>query len=283
MPNFTFTPAMQAVVLSDALNFIAALLILVLGWMLANAVSRWVQRALQHVLFLDPLLKPLIRSFLRYAVLLLTIIAVLQRFGVQTTSLIAVFGAAGLAVGLALQGTLSNVAAGVMLLLLRPFHIGETIEIYGTAGTLGTVREVGLFRTVVVTRDNIQLSIPNSSIFSAIIANHSREPLRRIDIHVSIDRINDIGKAEEIVVEALSSNPLVVKEPAPTSGVQSVEEYAVVLLARCWVNNTDQFRAPFMLRKIVQDRLQAGGVSIPVTRQAPATRTEDADRPSVAK
>jgi small conductance mechanosensitive channel len=270
--NFTLNPATRTMLIGDALNFVAAILILIIGWIIASAVSRWTEKALQRVSFLDPALKPLARSLVRYAILAVTIIAVLQRFGVETTSLIAVFGAAGLALGLALQGTLSNVAAGVMLLILRPFQIGETIEILGTANTRGRVREIGLFRTVVVTRDNMQLSMPNSTIFSGIVANYSREPLRRVDIHVSIDRFNDVAKAEQVIIDALKNAPRVARQPEPVSGVQSIEEYSVVMLGRFWVSSDDQFRAPYELRRIVQDALQANGISIPVTRQAAATR-----------
>jgi small conductance mechanosensitive channel len=198
---------------------------------------------------------------------------VLERFGVETTSLLAVFGAAGLAIGLALQGTLSNVASGVMLLVLRPFHIGEVISV-GSDGAKSTVREIGLFRTRVVTRDNIHLSIPNSTIFAANIANYTREPSRRLDFHVPIDRDNDIAEAEALIVEALASDERVLKDPPPVSGVASIEEYSVVLLARCWVRPPDQFRVPFDLRKAVEDKLRASRILIPVTRQATAERDE---------
>jgi small conductance mechanosensitive channel len=271
----TILPAnLQTLIVTEGINFVAAVLILIAGWMLSGWLSRATRAGLMRVPYLDPTLKPMLASLVRYVILLVTVAAVLQRFGVETTSLIAIFGAAGLAVGLALQGTLSNVAAGVMLLVLRPFHVGEVIELMGTAGTKSTVREIGLFRTRVVTRDSIHLSIPNSTIFSATIVNYSREPTRRIDFDVPVDYLNDIETAERIIVAALASDPRVLKAPAPVSGVRSIDEYAVTLIARCHVNNADQYRAPFELRKLVKDRLHEAGIAIPVARQAVAERAE---------
>ncbi|HEY2071803.1 MAG TPA: mechanosensitive ion channel domain-containing protein [Rhizomicrobium sp.] len=264
---------LQTLIVSEGINFVAAILILIVGWMLSGWLSRWTRAGLDRLHYVDPTLKPMLSSFVRYAILLATLAAVLERFGVETTSLLAVFGAAGLAIGLALQGTLSNVASGVMLLVLRPFHIGEVISV-GSDGAKSTVREIGLFRTRVVTRDNIHLSIPNSTIFAANIANYTREPSRRLDFHVPIDRDNDIAEAEALIVEALASDERVLKDPPPVSGVASIEEYSVVLLARCWVRPPDQFRVPFDLRKAVEDKLRASRILIPVTRQATAERDE---------
>ncbi|HEY1632312.1 MAG TPA: mechanosensitive ion channel domain-containing protein [Rhizomicrobium sp.] len=270
----TVLPAnLQTLIVSEGINLIAAVLILIVGWMLSGALARWTRAGLDRLPYVDPTLKPMLSSFVRYAILLATLAAVLERFGVETTSLLAVFGAAGLAIGLALQGTLANVASGVMLLVLRPFHVGEVIGL-GDSAVKSTVREIGLFRTRVLTRDNIHLSIPNSTIFSATIVNYTREPTRRIDFDVSIDRQNDVARAEAAIVAALKADPRVLKSPEPVSGVHRIDEYALVLLARCWVNSADQFRVPYDLKKIVTERLDAAGILIPVTRQAVAERVE---------
>ena len=145
----SFLVQMQMLLVNGGLRFIAAIAILVVGWMLATYVKRWVMAGLEH-LPLDLTLKPLMASLFRYAVLVLTFILVLGQFGVQTTGLIAVMGAAGLAIGLALQGTLSNVAAGVMLLILRPLRVGQFIEI---SSHLDVMRVIGLFTAILVTRD----------------------------------------------------------------------------------------------------------------------------------
>ncbi len=280
MANFTLDPTTRTMLVSDALNFVAAIVILIIGSIIASAASRWTWRVLQRVSFLDPALKPLARSLVRYAILAVTIIAVLQRFGVETTSLIAIFGAAGLAFGLGLQGTLSNVAAGVMLLVLRPFQIGETIEILGTANTRGRVREIGLFRTTVVAPDNTELSMPNSTIFSAIIANYSREPLSRVDIQFSISASNNISKAERIVVDTLKSAPQVAKHPQPVSDVQSIGGQYIVIAGHCWVNTADQSRLPEELRRVVQQQLMENGIAIAQTTAVCTPEADGVSRPA---
>src|SRR5580658_6095472 len=158
-------PTLQVMLIDGSVDFLSAVLILILGWTLASWAARWTRMGLSRLHRFDETLKPLVASLVRYLILLATIIAVLQRFGVETTSLIAVLGAAGLAIGLALQGTLSNVAAGVMLLLLRPFRVGDNIT---AASQSGVVREVGLFTTILIGADQTYISIPNAAVFGGV-------------------------------------------------------------------------------------------------------------------
>src|ERR1700712_5408206 len=162
-------PALTVMMVDGAKDLLIATLILIAGWMLSRWLGRWLHGVLERAHYIDETLKPLLANFVAYGVLALTVVAVLGQFGVQTNSLIALLGAAGLAVGLALQGTLSNVASGVMLLVLRPFRVGQFVEI---AGKQGTVREIGLFTTLMITRDNIYVSIPNSAVFGATVINY---------------------------------------------------------------------------------------------------------------
>lgn len=268
------SPQFEPVLLDGALDFIAAIVILVIGWTIAGFASRWTRVGLDRLHHFDPTLKPLIANGVWYCIIALTVMAVLERFGVQTTSLIAVLGAAGLAVGLAIQGTLSNVASGVMLLVLRPFQIGDAISISGSTGAQGTVREIGLFRTALASADLAFVSIPNAAIFSGTIINYTREPVRRIDFPVSIDYANAISDAEHLILDALHRDVRVLKTPAPTVLVDGLKEYAVNLIARCWVRNADHDAALSDLQKSVKDRLHAAGVAIPVPRQATAARDE---------
>jgi len=173
----------NVLVVNEGLSVVAGTLILIVGWIAATWAKRLTARGLAR-LPLDPTLKPLVASLIRYMILIFTFILVLGQFGVQTTSLIALLGAAGLAVGLALQGTLSNVAAGVMLLLLRPFRVGQFVQV---ATVSGTVTEIGLFTTLLTTRDLVYLSVPNAMIFSGVITNYTREPLRRINFTLPVD------------------------------------------------------------------------------------------------
>ncbi len=167
-------PELRLLFVNNGINLISAILILGIGWSVARLAGRWTKIGLDKIPHFDPTLRPLLASFIRYGIIAVTVIAVLQRFGVETTSLIAVLGAAGIAVGLALQGTLSNVAAGVMLLLVRPFRVGDKIQ---AGGVTGTVREIELFRTVIITDDLLYISVPNSTIFAANIVNEfARNP-----------------------------------------------------------------------------------------------------------
>ncbi|MGH6875798.1 MAG: mechanosensitive ion channel family protein, partial [Rhizomicrobium sp.] len=226
----------------------------------------------------DETLKPFISSLVRYAVLIVTFIAVLQRFGVETTSLIAVFGAAGIAVGLALQGTLSNVAAGVMLLILRPFRVGDAIQ---AAGQSGTVREIGLFTTILIADDLAYVSIPNAAIFGGVIVNNSREPTRRINFIVSIDFSNEIDAAQKIVLDVLRNDPRVLESPPPQTGVAALHEYAIDIVVRCWVRNADNEAAMFAVQKAIKDRFHTAGIAIPARRQTSAARAEGEPPPKL--
>src|SRR5882724_2625699 len=205
-------PAITVMMVNGAVNFLIAVLILIAGWVAARWIGRWVHELIGRSHYIDDTLKPLISNFAGYVILAITVVAVLGQFGVQTTSLIALLGAAGLAVGLALQGTLSNVASGVLLLILRPFRVYEKIKV---ADALGTVREIGLFRTDIVTDDGNFVSIPNTTIFSGAIVNVSRESRRRTNFTVEVDRAEDIDAVQKAILECLEREARVLKTPAP--------------------------------------------------------------------
>jgi small conductance mechanosensitive channel len=262
---------MQLLVVNGGIKLVLGIVILVAGWTLATWAKRGLERGLAH-LPIDTTLKPLIASLARYGILILTLLLVISNFGVQTTSLIAVLGAAGLAVGLALQGTLSNVASGVMLLVLRPFRVGQFVDIAG--GHQGTVREIGLFTSIIITRDGIYVSIPNSEIFTATITNYSRERLRRVKFDVPVDRANDLDRVQQVMTDTLKATSLVINEPAPSVVVTVLQEYTAVMTARAMVRNPDYWKALYALQKDVQQALNAAGILLPVTRQAPVVRNE---------
>lgn len=262
---------LQLIVVNGGLRLATGIIILAVGWMAATWAKRGLEAGLAR-LPIDLTLKPLIASLARYGILILTVLLVVQQFGVQTTSLIAVLGAAGLAVGLALQGTLSNVASGVMLLVLRPFRVGQFVEI--AKGRQGTVREIGLFTTLIITRDGVYISIPNSSIFGDDIVNYTRERTRRVTFTVPVDRVNDLELVEKTIVEALGANALVLKEPPPSAVVHELQEYAVVMRARAHVRSADYWRALWALQKEVKTALDKADILIAVTRQAAINRAE---------
>jgi small conductance mechanosensitive channel len=268
-PPSSFIQSLELLLVNGGIHLVEAIVILSLGWMLATWVKQWIQAGLAH-LPIDLTLKPLLASLVRYGVLIVTLLLVLGQFGVQTASLIALLGAAGLAVGLALQGTLSNVASGVMLLVL-PFRVGHFVEI---GGQQGTVREIGLFTTLLTTRDLVYVSIPNSSIFGAVAINFTREPVRRVKFSVPIDWVNDLDKVETVMVTALSANRFAVKSPPPTAVVQTLQEYGVVMTARAHVKSNDYWAGLYSMQKEVKAALDQAGILIAVARQAVAVRNE---------
>jgi small conductance mechanosensitive channel len=250
-----------------AKNVMIAVLILIAGWVLAGWVGRWVRGAVGHSHYIDATLKPLLASFVRYGILALTLVAVLGQFGVQTTSLIALLGAAGLAVGLALQGTLSNVASGVMLLVLRPFRVYDKVKI---ADSIGTVREIGLFRTEIITDNGNFVSIPNATIFSGTIINVSREATRRTDFTVEVDRAENLDRVQKRILECLTLEKRVLQNPPPAVQVDTLGPISTTLEVQVWLPNQDYGVVLSDVKKRVRHALQNADVSAPVPVPAPA-------------
>jgi small conductance mechanosensitive channel len=243
--------------LAYGLNFLAALLLLVGGWFAAGWSQRSVRRALDRMPRLDSTLKPIAARFVRYAVLVIAIIAVLGQFGIQTTSIIALIGAAGLAVGLALQGTLSHVASGMIILFLRPFGIGDQIDAEGISGT---VREIGLFATELETIDGIYVMIPNGLIIGRSVKNYSRLPRRRLDMVVGLTYDNNIEKALAVALSVLKQDERVLNDPAPQAVVKDLADTAVRINLRCWTASRDYWDLFYELQKAIKLRFDHEGV-----------------------
>ena len=256
----TITEMLKGFALGFGLDLLGAVLILIVGWWVAGRAAALVRHSLRNAKFVDATLKPLAASIVRYAILVFVIIAVLSNFGVETTSIIAVLGAAGLAIGLALQGTLSNIAAGVMILILRPLKLDEFVE----AGSVsGTVVEITLFTTLLKTPDGVFISAPNSQIWNSAIKNYSRNPTRRLDIKVGISYDDDVDAALEFLTNLVASDERVLKDPEPMSFVANLGESSVDLTARGWVNTGDFWPAFFDLTRKSKTELEAAGFSIP--------------------
>ncbi len=267
-------PTLDAIIIDNALNLVIAIVILVIGWTLALWVRRWIRGAFTHIHVLDASLGPILASMARYAILILTVIAVLGRFGVEMTSLIAIIGAAGIAVGLALQGTLANVASGLMILVLRPFRAGDTISVLGTEGTLGKVTEIGLFRTQVTAVDYRSLSIPNSTLFSGTVVNYSEENRYRVDIKVPVDQANDLGKVRRVFLEEIKKDDRIHKQPEPAVGVLELGDYSATMLLRFWIDYPQINPISWDLREAIHRRMREEGIAFAVPRQAAAERSE---------
>ena len=248
-----------ALVTAYGLDFVAAILTLIFGIWLSRRASRLTADWLSRVDRLERTLVPIMAALVRYAGLTLTIVITLGNFGVETTSIIAVLGAAGLAVGLALQGTLSNVAAGLMLLFLRPFRIGDWVE---AAGVSGSVREIGLFTTTIDTFDNVYISIPNSSIWSSNIINHARYGTRRMDLDIGIGYGSNLDSAETALM-SLAADPRVLSDPAPRFLVVSYGDSAINVRLRAYASYDDFFDLYWDLNRRLKGVLDEHGIEIP--------------------
>ena len=190
---------------------------------------------------------------------ILLVVSVASMIGIQTTSFVAAIGAAGLAIGLALQGSLANFAGGVLILLFRPFKIGDWIEAQGVSGTVDSIQ---IFHTVLRTGDNKTVIVPNGNLSNGIITNYNRQPTRKVVFDVGVDYEADLQKVREVLL-ALADDPRVLKEPAPVVVVTALGDSAITMSLRVWVNTPDYWDVLFMLNEHSRDRLKAQGVDIP--------------------
>jgi small conductance mechanosensitive channel len=249
----------QALVTAYGLKIIAAIVIFVIGKWLARVLSRSVGKAMNRAKADQVLVKFVVN--LAYAALLaFVVLAALAQLGIQTTSFIAIIGAAGLAIGLALQGSLSNFAAGVMLIIFRPFKVGDYIE---AAGTAGSVEEIMIFSTKLKSPDNKQLYIPNGSIIAGTIVNYSAKEQRRVDLVFGCGYGDDIKKAKALLEAIVKENPLVLDDPAPTIGVLELGDSSVNFVVRPWVATSDYWDVHYQITEEVKQRFDEAGISIP--------------------
>lgn len=250
----------MTVVTTYGLDVIGAIVILIIGWWLSGRVSSMVRKALKRSKYVDETLQGFFASLVKYTIIVFTIIAVLNQFGVQTTSFIAVLGAAGLAIGLALQGTLSNIAAGVMLLIFRPFKVGDFID---GGGNSGTVKSISLFITEMATPDNVQIIVPNASLWGTSIKNFSANSKRRVDFVFGIGYGDDMNKAIKEILAIAGKDERIDAEPAPMCVVGNLGESSVDLVCRVWCNAGDYWGIKFDMTQAVKERFDKAGISIP--------------------
>ncbi|CAG9181911.1 mechanosensitive ion channel family protein [Cupriavidus pampae] len=247
----------------QGLNCLAALAILVGGWWLAARAAQAIRRTLQHT-HVDDTLRPLLASAAQWVVRVLTVVLVLSQFGVQTASIIAMLGAAGLAIGLALQGTLQNIAAGIMLVLLRPFRVGQYIDAQGVAGT---VRETGLFMTELTTFDGVCLRVPNSKLWGSAITNYSENVTRRMDIEVTVTFDSDVQRGLDALRAMLDAESRLLPEPKSEVMVVRYTDRGITLDARYWTSNADFWNVQYAFFARLKPVLHAAGCEIAVPVQ----------------
>ena len=237
-----------------------ALVVLVVGWIVAGAVSSFVRRRVTASEKIDDTIGGFFASIAKYVILLIVLIAVLGVFGIEATSLVAVLGAATLAIGLALQGTLSDVAAGVMLIIFRPYKIGQYVDVGGTAGT---VKDLNIFVTELVTPDNVQIIMPNGQAWGSVITNYSAHPTRRVDFTFGIDYGDDADKAMGIITDIANNDDRIHKDPEPWVRVVNLGDSSVDLGVRLWCDAGDYWEVKFGLTKQIKEAFDKAGVSIP--------------------
>ncbi|MGJ5620983.1 mechanosensitive ion channel family protein [Sulfitobacter sp. MF3-043] len=270
MQNLMNTELWQGKTLGDLLTLeflagavgsvLAAIAILLVGWI----VSAWLQRRVQHLgkkhKHLDEMLFDFLASIVRYVVLGFAVLFVLNTFGVQTTSVVALIGAAGLAIGLALQGTLSNVAAGVMLIMFRPIKIGDFVDI---GGEMGTVKQINLNFTELADLSNVQVIVPNSKVWGNVITNYSVNETRRAEWTFGVGYGANLKSAEEIIRKTIMADARAHADPDPFIQVTNLGDSSVDFLVRVWCDAGDYFAFKADMTRQVKEALDAGGVDIP--------------------
>ncbi|MEB3321807.1 MAG: mechanosensitive ion channel domain-containing protein [Synechococcaceae cyanobacterium] len=231
-----------------------------IGRWVAKQIARFVKRLLGRHQDLDVMLVSFLSTLTYYLVLAFVVIAALNRLGIQTTSIIAVLGAAGLAIGLALQGSLSNFAAGVLMVFFRPFQVGDFIE---GAGTTGTVKEITLFTTTLLTPDNKKVIVPNTKLNGDNITNFNALGRRRMDLVFGVSYDADIDKVKHVLHDEISKDGRFLADPAPAVGLLELADSSLNFAVRPWVSAKDYLDVLFEFQESVKKRLDAEGISIP--------------------
>ncbi len=245
------------------IDLIAAIIILIVGRIAVGFVVRAIRIGMRKN-GIDKTLETFICNLVKWALMIVVIIAAISQLGIQTTSFVAIFGAAGLAVGLALQGSLSNFAAGVLIVLFRPYKAGDWIE---AAGIAGAVEQVQILTTVLRTGDNKRVIVPNSQIMNSVITNYSANDTRRIDLVIGVGYDDDLDKTRRVLEEIVAADERVLKEPAPQIAVSELGASSVDFVVRPWVSTPDYWGTRFDLTETIKKRFDQEGISIPYPQQ----------------
>jgi small conductance mechanosensitive channel len=264
----------EALILKHGLQIIYAIVALVIGWFIANFINRLIKKGL-HKSINDLALANFLSSLVNVALKIILFIIVASIVGINTTSFAAILGAASLAIGLALQGSLSNFAGGILIILLKPYSIGEFIE---AKGMTGTVKSIQIFYTLLNTTDNKLIIIPNGELSNSPIINYSREPIRRVDITIGISYGDDIRTAKEIMSKTANAHPLVLKEDhAPSNPiivVTSLGDSSVNIAVRSWAKTPDYWSVHNDLIEELKYKMDEAGIEIPFPQRTVWMKTE---------
>lgn len=249
----------QDLIVSYVIKFIVAILILIIGKMIANSVAKLLGRGMTKK-GVDGAVISFLSAIVKSVIFIAAVLMALSQVGVQTTSFIAILGAAGLAIGLSLQGSLSNMASGVLIIMFRPFRAGEYVD---AGGVSGTVNEVNIFQTVLKTPDNKVVYVPNAQITGQPITNYSREDTRRVDLLIGVSYDADLHKTKEVLESVLKAEDRLLKEPAWNIQVHALNNSSVDFIVRPWVNSTDYWPVYWDLMREIKIALDKNDIGIP--------------------
>jgi len=247
-------------VLLFARNLVVAILILVIGRILSKGAQKLIKKAASGGLQADGTVTSLLRGIVRYGIFIVSVIMVLNVFGVNTTSLLAVLGAAGVAIGLALKDTLGNIASGIIILFIGSYRKGDFIEF---GAFMGTVQEINLFTTTLETPDGIHISAPNSCIWGTPLRNYTRNGKRRMELSVGIDYSDSVDKAFQVMRGIIAADSRLMKEPAPQIVLQALESSSVKITVRAWASTKDYWDIYWEMNKTIKEKIEAAGLHIP--------------------
>lgn len=259
MENLDINEIVQTYVIPWGIKLVLALAIFYIGRMVVAGVVGFVRKVL-HSRGMDDILVGFVVVILRWVLLLFVVIAALSQLGINTNSLVALLGAAGLAIGLSLQGSLSNFAAGIMLIIFRPFTKGNFVE---AGGATGIIETIGIFTTTMTTPDNKEVIVPNGAIIGGNITNYSARPTRRVDMVFSVSYDDDLRKARQILGEIIAADERVLKDPAPVIAVGALAESGIDFLVRPWAKTEDYWQLLWDTTETVKHRFDEAGISIP--------------------
>ena len=245
------------------IKVLIALVIFLVGRVIARMIARGLRKVMQAQ-SVDKILETFVSNLVYWAVMIFVIIAAINQVGIQTTSLIAIMGAAGLAVGLALQGSLSNFAAGVLIVVFRPYRVGDFVE---AAGISGVVLQVQILTTILKTGDNKQIIVPNSQIMGSIITNYSANDTRRVDMVVGVSYDDDLDKVRATLEELIAADDRILEDPAPMIAVSELADSSVNFVVRPWVKTADYWGVMFDLTEAIKKRFDQEGISFPFPQQ----------------
>lgn len=261
-------------IISGALNVIGAIVLLVIGLRIAGWLAGTVRDQANKRENVDVTLANFFASLVRWGVTAAVIIAVFGIFGIPVASFAAVLGALTLAIGLSMQGALGNIASGVMIMLFRPYKIGDYVE---AAGVAGTVKDINLFQTVLATPDNVKIMVPNGQAIDGVIQNYSGYSTRRCDVVFGIDYDDDFETAKSIIMEIVEADERIFKDPAPFVRVTNLGDSSVDITCRLWCNSSDYWAVKFDMIEKVKQTFDAKGVSIPYPHTTIVKKNADND------